>query len=263
VGRPFRDLQISYRPLELRSLIERSEAESRQITAKEVEWHAPGTEIRWLDVTVGPLADVKGSHLGSLITFADVTSHRRLQRELERSHQELETAYEELQCTNEALETMNEELQSTNQELQTMKDEFRQRGEDLNSANAFLGSVLTSLKGGVAVVDRELRLLAWNAQAEELWGVRGEEARGRHLLNLDIGLPLERLRSMLKSCMGDHSGEQVLRLEAVNRRGKAIKCTVNCTPLKGADGDIQGAIVWMEEFESMVRDAVVTKEAGG
>jgi two-component system, chemotaxis family, CheB/CheR fusion protein len=276
VGRPLRDLQISYRPVELRSLIERSESERRPITIREVEWHAPGSETRWLDVTVVPLADVQGANIGTLITFADVTSHRRLQRELERSHQELETAYEELQSTNEELETtneelqstveelettneelqstneeletMNEELQSTNEELQTMNDELRQRGEDLNSANSFLESVLTSMKGGVAVIDRELRLLAWNAQAEELWGVRGDEARGKHLLNLDIGLPLERLRPLLKSCMGDNPGDQVLSLDAVNRRGKPIKCTVNCTPLKGADGDVQGAIVLMEEF---------------
>jgi two-component system, chemotaxis family, CheB/CheR fusion protein len=275
VGRPLRELQISYRPVELRSLIERVETERRPLAVKEIEWHPPGSETRWLDLTIAPLAGAPGIILGTLITFTDVTAHRRLQRELERSNQELETAYEELQSTNEELETsneelqstveelettneelqstneeletMNEELQSTNEELQTMNDELRQRGEDLKAANAFLESVLASSKGGVAVVDRELRLLAWNAQAEELWGIRGEEARGSHLLNLDIGLPVERLRPLLKTSLGGNGGRQMLALEAVTRRGTPILCEITCSPLRGADGDVQGAIVLMEE----------------
>jgi len=275
VGRPLRDLQISYRPVELRSLIEQVETERRPMAVKEIEWHPHGSESRWLDLNLAPLSDSMGAIIGTLVTFTDVTAYHRLQRELERSHQELETAYEELQSTNEELETtneelqstveelettneelqstneeletMNEELQSTNEELQTMNDELRQRGEDLNSMNAFLDSVLTSLRGGVAVVDRELRLLAWNVQAEELWGIRGEEARGRHLLNLDIGLPVERLRPLLKTSLGGDGGRQMLTLESVNRRGKPIQCEVTCSPLRGPNGDVRGAIVLMEE----------------
>jgi two-component system CheB/CheR fusion protein len=167
--------------------------------------------------------------------------------ELQSTVEELETTNEELQSTNEELETMNEELQSTNEELQTMNDELRQRGVDLNEANAFLESVLSSLKGGVAVVDRELRLLAWNTQAEELWGIRGEEARGNHLLNLDIGLPVERLRPLLKTSMAGATGPVAVTLEAVNRRGRTIRCDITLNPLRGSDGEIHGAIVLMEE----------------
>jgi len=158
--------------------------------------------------------------------------------------EELETTNEELQSTNEELETMNEELQSTNEELQTMNDELRQRGEDLNTSNAFLQAVLASLEGGVAVVDPELRVLAWNPQAEELWGLREEEVEGKHLLNLDIGLPLERLRPLLRSCLGGEAGNQVL--DAVNRRGKTIRCQVTCTPLRADDTGVRGAILLME-----------------
>ncbi|HEY7503397.1 MAG TPA: PAS domain-containing protein, partial [Gemmatimonadales bacterium] len=165
-----------------------------------------------------------------------MTSFRQLQRELEQSHMELETAYEELQSTNEELETMNEELQSTNEELETINDEVRQRGEDLNQANRFLESVLTSLRSGVAVVDRELRILAWSRHAEELWGLRGEEVGGQHLLNLDIGLPVQKLRAVLRTCLnGDRPYEQVL-LDAVNRRGKKILCQISCCSPAGQRG---------------------------
>jgi hypothetical protein len=43
---------------------------------------------------------------------------------------------------------MNEELQSTNEELQTINDELRLRTTELNQANAFLNSILGSLKAG-------------------------------------------------------------------------------------------------------------------
>ena len=272
VGRPLRDLPLSYRPLELRSLIERAETERRNVGIKEIEWRTPTGDLRWLDLQIAPLTDGPGSVLGTVLTFSDSTAYRRLQRELEQSHQELETAYEELQSTNEELETtneelqstveelettneelqstneeletMNEELQSTNEELQTMNDELRQRGEDLDTSNAFLQAVLASLEGGVAVVDPELRVLAWNPQAEELWGLREEEVEGKHLLNLDIGLPLERLRPLLRSCLGGEAGNQVL--DAVNRRGKTIRCQVTCTPLRADDTGVRGAILLME-----------------
>jgi two-component system, chemotaxis family, CheB/CheR fusion protein len=276
VGRPLRDLPLSYRPLELRSLIERAETERRQVALKEIEWRTPAGDIRWLELHIAPLPEGSGALVGSVLTFFDTTAHRRLQRELEQSQQELETAYEELQSTNEELETtneelqstveelettneelqstneeletMNEELQSTNEELHTMNDELRQRGEDLNTSNAFLQAVLASLQGGVAVVDPELRVLAWNAQAEELWGLRQAEVDGKHLLNLDIGLPLEQLRPLLRNCLGGEVGNRTLMVEAVNRRGKSVRCQVTCTPLKsnGSEAAVRGAILLME-----------------
>ncbi|MFL5401490.1 MAG: CheR family methyltransferase [Gemmatimonadales bacterium] len=275
LGRPLRDLQLSYRPIELRSLIERAETERRPIAVKDIEWRSLVGETRWLDLSVAPVLDGTAV-IGTVITFADVSAYRRLQREVEDSHQELETAYEELQSTNEELETtneelqstveelettneelqstneeletMNEELQSTNEELQTINDELRQRGDDLDSANSFLESMLATLHGGVVVVDRDLRVIAWNDRAEDLWGLRNSEANGQHFLNLDIGLPVERLKSALKTCFGgDGNGAQVLSLDAVNRRGKSIRCQVTCTPLRGGEDEVRGAILMMEE----------------
>jgi two-component system CheB/CheR fusion protein len=275
VGRPLRDLQVSYRPVELRSVIERVDAERRPISVKEVEWRSNMGEVRWLDLTVTPLEDDTGRNVGMLVAFTDMTGHRRLQRELEQSHMELETAYEELQSTNEELETtneelqstveelettneelqstneeletMNEELQSTNEELETVNDEVRLRSDELTQTNRFLQSILTSLQRGVAVVDRELKVLAWSRHAEELWGLRAPEVTGQHLLNLDIGLPVQRLRPALKACLSGESQMEQVELEAVNRRGKKIQCQVTCTPLLGLDSVVSGAILLMEE----------------
>ena len=275
IGRPFRDLQLSYRPVELRSVLERAEVEQRTVSVKDIEWRGHTGEVRWLDLTVTPVLVGDDPIHGMLVTFTDMTGFLRLQRELEQSHMELETAYEELQSTNEELETtneelqstveelettneelqstneeletMNEELQSTNEELEAINDEVRQRGEDLNQANRFLESVLRSLRSGVAVVDRELRLLAWSRHAEELWGLRNDEVSGQHLLNLDLGLPLQRLRPALKACLNGNTSQTQVALEAVNRRGKKIICQVTCSPLLGPDTTVAGAIIVMDE----------------
>lgn len=107
-----------------------------------------------------------------------------------------------------------------------------------------------SPRAGIVVVDRELVVLAWNREAGALWGVRAAEAAGRHLLALPIGLPVEQLRETLRACLdGQHPGQQ-LSIDAVNRRGKAVRCTVGIRPLLGADDSIRGAILLMEEAEA-------------
>jgi two-component system CheB/CheR fusion protein len=145
---------------------------------------------------------------------------------------------------------MNEELQSTNDELQSMNDQLRVSSTRLDEANAFLEAVLTSLQAGVAVVDHDLRIRMWNRRAEDLWGLRSEEAVGRHLLNLDIGLPIERLRPLLRAALTGEAGEA--DVDAVNRRGRTVLVRVSCAPLgtrDGAGGAEDGAIIAMEATE--------------
>ena len=72
-----------------------------------------------------PLTQPTGELVGAKVVFRDITRFRRLQDELRRTHQELETAYEELQSTNEELETTNEELQSTVEELETTNEQLQ------------------------------------------------------------------------------------------------------------------------------------------
>ena len=275
IGRPFAELELSYRPIELRSLIEQASSDRRPIVRTSVERPLPDGSMQYMEVHVQPLQDNGGTLLGVSITFTDVTVARRLHEELERSSHELETAYEELQSTNEELETtneelqstveelettneelqstneeletMNEELQSTNEELQTINEELRQRTDELNQANAFLQSILTSLRAAVVVVDRSLSTLIWNRRAEDLWGLRSDEVRGQPFLNLDIGLPVQPLRGPIRACLAGEMDHQEVTLDATSRRGKSIQCSVTCTPLASPDGERQGVILLIEE----------------
>jgi len=274
-GRPFQDLEISYRPTDLRSMIDQAHAGRKPLVVRNIEWPLRGGDIRWIDVQAAPLY-ASGQVAGVAISFDDVTAFQRLQRELEKSNVELEGAYEELQSTNEELETtneelqstveelettneelqstneeletMNEELQSTNEELTTINDELRLRSDELNDVNAFMKAVLASLRGGVVVLDTELRVEVWNEKAVDLWGVRADEVRGMHFMMLDIGLPVQMLTKAIRACLLGESERETLTIEAINRRGKPITCEVTCTPMWRASGDeVRGVILVMEE----------------
>jgi two-component system CheB/CheR fusion protein len=197
-GRPLQDLEISYRPLELRSLIADVHSSHKPRSVKNVEWQPARGGVRFLDVQILPLAHTADALVGVSIAFLDVTTHRTLEDDLERARRELETAYEELQSTVEELETTNEELQSTNEELETTNDELRERTDETLRANSFLASVLSSIHQAVVVVDRDMQILAWSRLATELLGLLNDEVEGDHLLSLDIGLPVDKLRAPLR-----------------------------------------------------------------
>jgi two-component system, chemotaxis family, CheB/CheR fusion protein len=248
VGRPLQDLEISYRPVELRALIEQAFAERRPVSMTSVERRFADGEVQYLDVVVTPLYEDGHKPLGASISFLDVTRYARLQDELARSREEIQTTSEELQSSNEELETTNEELQSTNEELQTVNEELRTRSEELNQVNAFLESVLASMRAGAVVVNANLDVLMWNHRAEDLWGLRAAEVQGKGLLNLDIGLPVADLRTVIRPCLSGEVEQQEVVLDAVNRRGKKIRCRVTCAPLVSASRKREGVILTMEEI---------------
>jgi two-component system CheB/CheR fusion protein len=275
IGRPFHELEVSYRPIELRSRIDRARQDGRANLERAVSWASRGGDDLFVDIEVIPIV-FDGVQLGVSITFTDVTRQYRLQLELEQSRRELETAYEELQSTveelettneelqstneelettneelqstNEELETMNEELQSTNEELETINTELRDRTGELNQSNVFLAGVLGSLRSGVIVLDPEMRIESWNAVAENMWGLRADEVRGKNLFSLDFGMPVDRLRDVLRDASASEDSHEVT-VDAVNRLGRGISCRVVASPLVDDDGGRHGLVLVLEPVE--------------
>ncbi len=280
VGLPFHELEISYRPAELRSHLAAVKESGRSAWIRDVQWHRSADEDLYLDIQLVPLSDA-GARLGIALMFNDVTRYRQLQRELEAANRQLETAYEELQSTNEELETTNEELQSTveelettneelqstneeletmNEELQSMNDELqvtnealRERTAEITSLNTFMESILSSLGAAVVVVNRDLIVDVWSGQAEDLWGLRESEAVGRHLLNLDSGLPGDQLKNPIRAVLAGSPREE-LTVEAINRRGRSIGLRITATPLLSGDR-MAGALLLLEPLEPSRRSA--------
>ena len=276
VGRPLQDLEISYRPAELRSVIDKATVERRPMNLLNVERRVGDGEVQHLDIHVVPLVGDERGVIGTSITFMDVSNFNRLQSDLERSRQELETAYEELQSTNEELETtneelqstveelettneelqssneeletMNEELESTNSELQTINGELRLRTNEIEDVNGFMESVLRSLQLGVVVVDAELRVKMWYGRSEDLWGLRPTEVYEQSLMSLDFGLPLDETRSLVRASLAQPADVHTEMVRATNRRGRAIRCRIVASTLNfGGDGG-KGVVLLMEEL---------------
>jgi two-component system CheB/CheR fusion protein len=271
IGRPFQDLEISYRPVELRSLIEQSTHERRTLRVNGAERRV-ADGVQYLDITVQPLSGTDGLVTATNITFTDVTVATQLKSEIKRVREDLETAYEELhstneelettneelqssieelettneelQSTNEELETSNEELQSGNEELETMNEEMRVRTEELDEARTFLEAVLTSIAAGVVVLDQDMKVKSWNRGAVDLWGLRPDEVLEQPFHGLDFGLSTEKLREAIQLCVDNGRRGDPLPVPAINRLGRSIICTVQCSPFDGRNG---GVVLLMEE----------------
>jgi two-component system CheB/CheR fusion protein len=275
VGKSFREVEISYRPVDLIAVAREASITLRPVVLEDVELRTPTSETRYVDIHVAAIGEANDGVLGTRFVFSDVTRVRQLKDDLEQRKQELETAYEELQSSNEELtttneelqstveelETTNEELQSTNEELETMNEELQSTNEELENINAevesksnevlqlnlFLDCILSSLKSAVIVVNAELFVLLWNDKCEELWGLRTEEVLNEHLFSLDIGMPLEQLRPCVKQCFNDVKEQPEKVLRATNRRGKKIVVCTTCRPVveKGSD-KAQGVLILID-----------------
>jgi two-component system, chemotaxis family, CheB/CheR fusion protein len=273
VGRPLQDLELSYRPVDLRSALEEAYLERRDVAVGRVPWKPARGEAKTLEVLVAPIPGTGTRALGATISFFDATEIARLDEEHQRSQRQLETAYEELQSTveelettneelhstneelettneelqstNEELETMNEELQSTNDELETMNEEQTSRSLELDRANLFLEGILASLGVGVVVLDREQLVQVWNANSTELWGLRPDEVEGQHFLALDTGFPVEALKEPIRAMLSGDQEQSQHEVDAVTRRGRKVSCRVRMVPLKTDANELYGVIVMM------------------
>jgi len=277
INRPFQDLELSYRPLELRSLIEQVYNERHPITLTNIERYQPNSETQYLDVRIIPLQDNDQTILGVTVAFNDVSRYIKLQSALQRSRQELETTNEELQSTNEELETTNEELQSTNeelettneelqstnQEMETMNEELQSANEELQAINSelsdrtyeldrtntFMSSILGCLQMGMVVIDTSFNILIWNHAVEDMWGLRQEEVINKSWFSLDIGLPVEQLRVPIRDILSSKKKFQEILINGTNRRGKQIRCYIAFSPLIG--NNIEGIIMMMTDTEKI------------
>jgi len=276
LGRPFNELEMSWKPAQLQNLVDQAARDKRKISLSGLSWQALGNEM-FLDIDIIPLHDNGSRLLGVAVQCLDVSREKNFRIELEQSNQELETAIEELhstneelettneelqstneelettneelQSTNEELETMNEELQSTNEELSATNDELRSRTHDLNRLNRFLETLMSSINTSVIVVDTGLRIQLWNRRSFEMWGLRDDEVIGTPFLAADIGLPRDVLTPALMDCIGGKEGLEHMELGAVNRKGKTIRCRVAITPMSYDGSHPEGAILLIEHVE--------------
>jgi two-component system CheB/CheR fusion protein len=260
IGRAIDDPGLPPGLVEVRSRIERVLADPATVEPVEL---TPESEVQAFDIIAARLPSSEDGFAGTSVSFIEVpiggderAYSARTRAELDAAYEDVASTVEQLESTNEelqstlgalaatnaALDTMNRQLESTNDELETMHEELRQRTDRLNELNSFLDSILARVQSGVIVVDRDMRVQVWNQHAVELWGLRADEVEGAHLASLDIGLPVEHLNEPIRSCLNSEEvGE--FELDAIDRRGRAIRIRTVVAPLCGSDSQVVGAIL--------------------
>ncbi len=130
--------------------------------------------------------------------------------------------------------------------------QLRTKADELERMREFSENILESLNDGLAVVNRDDRIVRWNRRLEELYGVRHEEAATRRLDDVFSSGFFEVLRSARHESM---EGGAFYRVPLKTRHEPPRQLLVNVatTPLRESDGTIAGTIVIIEDISSRVQ----------
>src|SRR5262249_53760791 len=145
-----------------------------------------------------------------------------------------ETTNEELQSTNEELETTVEELQAANTELGALNAELEGRTGELNRLDSYHRSLVNSLQLGVFVLDRQGVVTTWNETAEQMWGLRAEQAVGRPFVTLPIGEIAQRAQRAFEQVVVSGDVVEVGEVGYTRPGGEAAKGMLRIVALRNS-----------------------------
>jgi PAS domain S-box-containing protein len=130
--------------------------------------------------------------------------------------------------------------------------QLRNKADELDRMREFSENILESLNDGLAVVNRDDRIVRWNRRLEELYGIRHEQAVTRRLDEIFEAGFLEVLRSARRESA---EGAAVYRVPLATRHQPVRRLLVNVatTPLRDSDGAIAGTIVIVEDISARVQ----------
>jgi two-component system, NtrC family, sensor kinase len=130
--------------------------------------------------------------------------------------------------------------------------QLRTKADELERMRQFSENILESLNDGLAVLDRNGRVVRWNRQMEELYGVRHEEAVG---LALDVLFEARIVQLIRGAAGGAAEGTAHYRIPMSTRHEPARRLLVNlgATPLRDSHADVVGSIVIVEDISTRVQ----------
>jgi len=165
-----------------------------------------------------PVSSVPGGQLAAAFHTFSQSSRR------------LEAAYRRLE---ERVRGLDRELLDTNGRL-------NRKVEELHSLTAYLNEILASMHNGVAAVDRDGRITAFNHAAERVLGLAAPEALGQAheqvLRNAD-GSP-----SPLAATLAAGEAQTNVEREVVNAAGRCLRLSSSVAPIRDSSGALVGAV---------------------
>jgi two-component system, NtrC family, sensor kinase len=131
--------------------------------------------------------------------------------------------------------------------------QLRVKADELERMRQFSENILESLNDGLAVLDRNGRVVRWNRRLEELYGLRHEQAVGRALDEVFD----RRIVALIREASAGSAAEGAAhyRIPMTTRHEPARRLLVNlaATPLRDAHAAIVGGIVIVEDISTRVQ----------
>lgn len=104
------------------------------------------------------------------------------------------------QYNEKVLITNNDELGDLARTFNYMTEELTKNMREINSQNSKMNAILTSLVSVVIAVDRDMRVMFMNREAEKLFGISEGEAQGRYVLEVfRNSAVLDQVKDLLKA----------------------------------------------------------------
>ena len=129
--------------------------------------------------------------------------------------------------------------------------QLRMKADELERMREFSENILESLNDGLAVVNRDRRVVRWNRRLEELFGIRHEDAVGHRLNELFDRSFLDVLGASSESAEG--TAFYRVPLTTHHEPARHLLVNVATTPLRDSDGAIAGTILILEDISSRVQ----------
>ena len=167
--------------------------------------------------------------------------------ELQASNEEGQSANEELQSLNEELETSKEELESTNEELTTVNEEMVNRNAELNRLNNDLTNLETSTKLVIVLLNRDLTIRRFSAQAEKQFSLLATDL-GRSIGTVRHNLQLPGLDALITQVIA--SGQECER-EVRTAAGRWYSLRIR--PYLTQDKRVDGVVLVLMDIDELKR----------
>jgi PAS domain S-box-containing protein len=126
--------------------------------------------------------------------------------------------------------------------------QLRTKADELERMRQFSDNILESLNDGLAVLDRNGRIVRWNRQMEELYGIRHEDAVGHALADLFDPAVVSLVREA-----SDGAAYYKIPLATRHEPARRLLVNVGTTPLRDAHAEVVGSIVIVEDISARVQ----------
>ena len=183
-------------------------------------------------------------HLQSIIEEQEATNE-----ELKSANEEVLSSNEELQSTNEELETAKEELQSTNEELTTLNEELQTRNAELSQVNSDITNLLTSVNIPIVMVGNDLRIRRFTPPSERLLNLIPGDV-GRPITDIKPNFDAPDLGGLVTKSLQEIS---LVEAEVGDREGHWY--SIRIRPYRTLDNKIDGAVIVLLDLDPLKRAA--------